>query len=361
MSGLLSKIILNLCNIQLHIESNNSEFIEFLHNMHGQSQDDTQDLCVRVKLYWKEDFFKRARNYEFVHLKKLERIGRRIWIGENEIIWNEIGGVQGLKLQIIPSTPLEINAHHSLRISNFTPKRIFQRYILTSRFKNYKKGVYEDLLNYLIYFPALHKMEMRGKYVLHASALLYRDKGIIVPGLPGIGKSTLSLAFLSCENAKILSDNIVLYDSNSLHSFLEPIKLDARSIELLPDRGKSLKALNMVSWYSRGCYTVERSKLIESLKPDILLIPQRGEYNALTEISWEKAAQMLLDFNRIAGEVNSYMTFSSILNMGLRKSGIDTGRIKVLENLIAKLKCYQLSIKSNCPMNQVLEVIDKII
>ncbi|MHA1829478.1 MAG: hypothetical protein ACTSX6_12635, partial [Candidatus Heimdallarchaeaceae archaeon] len=306
MSELLSKIILNLCNIHLHIESNNLEFIEFLYNIHGESQDDAKDPHVRINLYWKEDFLKKAKNHEFGHLKKLKRVGRRIWIGENEIIWNEIGGVPGLKLQIIPSTPLVINAYHSLKISNFTPKRIFQRYILTSRFKNYKKGVYEDLLNYLIYFPALFEMEMRGRYVLHASALLYRDKGIIIPGLPGIGKSTLSLAFLSYESAKMLSDNIVLYDGNSLYSFLEPIKLDTLSIELLPDRGKSLKALNMVSWYSRGCYTIERSKLIESLKPDILLIPQRGECNMLTEISWKEAVQMMLDFNRIAGEINSY-------------------------------------------------------
>lgn len=71
--------------------------------------------------------------------------------------------------------------------------------------------------------------------VIHAAVLEKNGKAVILPGLPGAGKSTLCAALTYGDNWRLLSDELTLYDFNT-HQVLpnpRPVSLKDRSINLI--------------------------------------------------------------------------------------------------------------------------------
>ena len=133
----------------------------------------------------------------------------------------------------------KIYGHLSLVKSVYLIKQFYQQIIKKRQFDKYKLDVYATLTYYFIYYPILYQLERKNIFPLHASAVMTSGRGVLMPGLPGVGKSTLCLAFMSTEKAKFLSDNIVLYDADNVYSFFEPLKLDAWSFQLFSSASMS--------------------------------------------------------------------------------------------------------------------------
>ena len=189
------------------------------------------------------------------------------WLGENDLVWNEV--IKGLKLQFNYNNNTQIHAYHDLILSKHLLKRIYKQIIRKRAFEEVKKDIYEGLTYYLIYYPILYALESKNIYILHGSAVTYNDKAILMPGLPGVGKSTLCMALLSNKNSKFLSDNIVLYDDNKIYACFEPIRLDENSISLMPDKGQKIINMHIQSCYSRGSYKVKENETLQQISPDI--------------------------------------------------------------------------------------------
>lgn len=348
-------------DVSITIKSNNIEFIDYLNKHFYIISRKSDNPDIEVFLNWQESIYKNTKPYEFKNLQDLKRIGRRILMGGNSIVWNELGEIRGLKLHILYNNKVDVRACYDLNLSKFLAKRFYKQVIRRRSFRRYKEDIYEGLTYYLVYYPILFQLERKYIFPLHGSAFTYEGKSILMPGLPGVGKSTLCLAFLSYKNSMFISDNIVLYDDRKIYSFFEPIRLDRTSLELLPDKGKTLVEMGIESYYGRHSYRVEDNKNINEVVPECLIIPCRADENDLIQISSEQAVQLVLDFNRIAGEINSYFTYSSVQNMCLKKESIDLARVESLYKLISDLKCYLLFVKSNYPMDLIIEKINKMI
>ena len=173
------------------------------------------------------------------------------------------------------------------------------------------------------------------------------------------GKTDEELLNSSNENSKFVSDNIVLYDEDKVYPCFEPIRLDDNSISLMPDKGRKLVSMNIDSCYGRASYCVNENDTIQEMIPEILIIPCRADTGSLVEISYQDAAQLCMDFNRIAGETNSFLTYSSVQNMHFQKSGLDTSMLSTLHTLTKKLKCYMLTMKENTSIDKVLRMINE--
>jgi len=351
-------ISISIQDVSITIKSNNIEFVDYLNKHFHSISRKSENPDIAVFLNWQESIYKNAKPYEFKNLQDLKIIGRRILIGDNNIVWNEIGEIRGLKLHILYDNKVEVRACYDLNLSKFLAKRFYKQVVRRRSFRRYKEDIYEGLTYYLVYYPILFQLERRYLFPLHGSALTFEGKSILMPGLPGVGKSTLCLAFLSYKNSMFISDNIVLYDDRKIYSFFEPIRLDRTSLGLLPDKGKTLVEMGIESYYGRHSYRVEDNKTINEIVPEFLIIPCRADENGLTQISSEQAVQLILDFNRIAGEINSYFTYSSVQNMCLKKESIDLARVESLYKLVDNLKCYLLFVKSNCPMEAIIKQIE---
>jgi len=348
---------INMHGALLRLYSNNTEYIDYL-QAHFDIPQQKESFCtVEVYLDWTEEIYKTSKPYQFKHLDKLTRIGRRIWIGENELVWNEV--IKGLKLQFNYNNNTQIHAYHDLILSKHLLKRIYKQIIRKRAFEEVKKDIYEGLTYYLIYYPILYALESKNIYILHGSAVTYNDKAILMPGLPGVGKSTLCMALLSNKNSKFLSDNIVLYDDNKIYACFEPIRLDENSISLMPDKGQKIINMHIESCYSRGSYKVKENETLQQISPDILIIPCRAGTSSVVEITQERAVQLCMDFNKIAGETNSFLTYSSIQNMYYQNSNAEVERVNTLLSLTKKMKCYLLSVENNTSLDRVIKLVDK--
>ncbi len=68
--------------------------------------------------------------------------------------------------------------------------------------------------------------ENRQRHMLHAAALSFEGKGILIPGQSGAGKSTTA-ALLTCHGFNYLTDELVSISSEpfQIHPFTRPISL----------------------------------------------------------------------------------------------------------------------------------------
>ncbi|MCG2577777.1 HprK-related kinase A [Dechloromonas sp. XY25] len=77
--------------------------------------------------------------------------------------------------------------------------------------------------------------------VVHSAVVEKNGKGIIFPGTPGSGKSTLCAA-LTCRGWRLLSDEMALISlrTGQIHPFPRPIGLKNVSIDIIRDFGENL-------------------------------------------------------------------------------------------------------------------------
>jgi len=88
--------------------------------------------------------------------------------------------------------------------------------------------LFEWGVNFLLAQRLLHRL------LLHAGTVALDDRAIVMPALPGSGKSTLTAA-LVCRGFRLLSDEfgLVSLDSGMLHPLVRPICLKNESIAVI--------------------------------------------------------------------------------------------------------------------------------
>ncbi|MCM8774254.1 MAG: hypothetical protein NC820_05930 [Candidatus Omnitrophica bacterium] len=71
----------------------------------------------------------------------------------------------------------------------------------------------------LVYYPIFWYLEyFKDTHCLHASAIKIGEKGIVICGLEGMGKTTLSLELSQELNGQFISDNLIFYDKTNIYS-----------------------------------------------------------------------------------------------------------------------------------------------
>ena len=85
---------------------------------------------------------------------------------------------------------------------------------------------HQFFLRRIFHFPLFTFLNMRGFSVGHGTALKLGKKVIVLVGIGGAGKSTLSTAIqLHCPEATFITDNYVVLSNNEILPFPEPLRM----------------------------------------------------------------------------------------------------------------------------------------
>ncbi len=252
----------------------------------------------------------------------------------------------------------------------YTKKGFFLKRLINSIFfkKNHKLSyaLYQLIAfsYYLIYYPLFYYLERNEHlFLLHASAFDLNQKGVIIAGLGGIGKSTLALGAITlADECKFLSDNLILYDTKQIYSVQEPIALDSYSKKLIGQTEKYLSPQNIVSSHDRMYYTLQPKVTSHSSVPKFLFWCQWGNTNRVIPIERKKCINNLLNMNLLAREVRQYYEFAATLDLKYSTDFSPDSYFQNLSTLLTKVDCYVLEFKPGVNINTVFnETIGKII
>ena len=222
------------------------------------------------------------------------------------------------------------------------------------------KPRYMDLFEisyFLFYYPFFWFLEnFKGIHPLHASCVDTPKGGIIIAGLPGSGKSVTSLALWSKHGGnKLISDNIVLYDRESVYACPEPIRLHDEGKKLIDDnRICRIDAVDKDA--CKGFYKINEGRK-DKCKPVLfLLVGLSDEYN-IEEMSPDSAAGMVFNQSLQGAEILNYFEYASLLNFLKPEKNLFKERIGALGNLFGNLKCFSFTISRNKPIDMTLDKI----
>jgi hypothetical protein len=127
-------------------------------------------------------------------------------------------------------------------------------------------------------------MELNGRQLVHAAAVGYGGRGVLIPGRGGSGKSSTSLACL-LAGMDFISDDYLAVSLNPeprVHRLYTTAKLDPRSLSLYPDLARRCRAVHQpgfdkVVLFLEDAYSeqLKESLLLQLvLKPWITRVPE---------------------------------------------------------------------------------------
>ena len=195
--------------------------------------------------------------------------------------------------------------------------------------------VLESLSAYAVLYPALVAAERRGRYPLHASAVVAGDRAVVLLGLPGAGKATLSAA-LQTRGLAVPSDNLITVGAEGVWSVPEPVKLDARSHRLIgTDHSTSLAAT-----YGRSARPLSPPPGPLPVAAIVHLVA-----GATTQVATadDLSAERLLDLNRLAYELHAYYHYRAFVRLALSGGG-QPSELAVLGALLTAAPAVTLTV-----------------
>lgn len=350
---LVDSINIRLLDCHLGLTSNHPGFFNFIRQFSGLQTDDTRKsapgIYVNLKL---TDNFQIGKNHR--------QISRNMWLGNSSVFVSEIERFPGLKLE----AKIEQNRLYIDAFLIHTNQPLLKRIISHCKSgKRNKEVLFIGLLYYTVFLPLFYFLErFRNLSLLHASAVEYHEKGIILAGLGGIGKSTFSLGTLLLEGCRFISDNLIFYDSDKIYSCPEPIALDTRSVDILKDAAKHLVPQQFGFTHGRMWYQPEPEAISCEAFPKYLFWLQRGNENSIVPIDKANCLFQLLNMNLLAKELREYYILAAAFDLAFSHFFSPTDYSEKLSTLLSDVDCYVLQFKAGDDIETVLnETVCKII
>ena len=325
-----------LLDSHLRLTSDHPEFSSFVKHFTGLQTDDTKesdpDIYVNLKF-----------NNNFQISKNHRQISRSIWLGDSSVFISEIERFPSLKLKArkdqnrlyIDAFLTNMNQPLVKRIiSHVKPKKSQQEFQLIG------------LLYYIIFIPFFYYLErFRNLFLLHASAIKYHEKGVILSGLGGIGKSTFSFGTLLLKGCTFISYNLIFYDYQNIYSCPEPIALDTRSIDILKDVTNLLIPKRFEFTHGRMWYKIKQEAISSEAIPKYLFWLQCGNENKILPLDKDTCIRHLSNINLLAKEVREYYILAAAFDLVLPKSLSRNSYGKTLTSLLSSVDCFVLQFK----------------
>ena len=334
-------LALRLHGVGLELGSNNPKFLSYaryyLRDLVAPSAERAQ---IQVHLAWGRSIAPATG----------ESLGRRLLWDGTRIVQTEVLALPGLQIgAALNGKGLIVDAGY-----RFPSRRSRLGYVLQGQAGEAR--LFVTLIYFLVYFPLCWYLEQeRGWYLLHAAAVAHPNGGVLLAGLPGVGKSTFTLALLADPTVRLLSDNLAFYDGEQVYAFPEPIHLDQRSRALLPDMGGRLSAAGRAFSHGRYDYQLAPTDRADATRPRVIGILRLASQTEIRAMSREVCLERLLAYDRLAKEVDEYSKQVAVFSLLAPQPEASRRRLEALERLLSKVDCYEIAVPSGVNLGPIAE------
>ncbi|RMD99203.1 MAG: hypothetical protein D6814_06015, partial [Calditrichaeota bacterium] len=252
--------------VPLVLKSNHLPLIEYAkEHLNGLATPQIEKPKIEVHCLWSRGDWQPETN-PFSSNGALNVIGKRMLGNRNELIWLNTLKMKGLQLRFRQESD-----RYLFEVAyKFHPKKEKLDHLPEYAYKKYF-----SLMSYLVYYPVTWYLEtFRNWTVLHASALSYKDRGVMIGGLGGVGKTTTCMALVQYAGARLISENIIFTDGAYIYPFNEPIRLNAESLELLANGPEQLRPMKFPEGLKeKWLFHLDSKYLPQKVEPTALFLP----------------------------------------------------------------------------------------
>lgn len=293
---------------------------------------------LQVEVRWLEgDVDPEGEGLAFPGQDALDRVGKRLLAGPDTLVWTNLLRVKNLALRFrMQEERLFMDAIYA-----YAPRK--------SKLEaepNYRYKKFFGLMNWLLFYPVAWYLErFRGIYLLHASGIDLAGHGVVIAGVGGVGKTTTSVSLLAQEGARMVSENLIFYDSARIYSCYEPIRLDDQSLELLGARRAILTPADIPDGANhKNVYHVARRAVTDAVAASALFVPRFTHQGYVRPLGVEACMELLLAFNELTREVNDYYWFAATLNVLWPTPGSLEKRAATLRAFLERTSRWEIGI-----------------
>jgi hypothetical protein len=267
--------------------------------------------------------------------ESLERIGKRMLGNADELVWLDPQRMIGLQLRI-RRTPRGWRFDVAYRYHPGEKHR--------HELREYEYKKFFSLMSWLVYYPLFWHLERtRGVTPVHAAALGTGMGAVLVGGLGGVGKTTLSLALSQQPGFTLGAENLSLTDGTVVLPCHEPLRLDPNSLRLLGDVRGLTPMRFPAGLKDKHLFHVAPAPVDPPWTPRALVLP-RFSRRGVTRLSPGEAAERFLAMNRLTLEVDDYTWFASALDLHWPCPGLTARRTAAVEALTRRAACFHLGV-----------------
>ncbi len=227
----------------------------------------------------------------------------------------------------------------------YSPRGVAKKleYLSPARVEHKRSRIFFKMMYFMVYYPFAWLLERgRGWGLLHASAvILPSGRAVILSGLGGVGKSTLSLALLSRPGSRLLSDNLIFHDGERIYACPEPVRLDEAAAAGVAAEGLEPRRTELpASTHPKLTYRVAPSRRAAAAPPAAVCFLRFAPAAGWSDLEPRQTAEMLRSASDLAREVKDYRPCAALLGMLAAERGAPPPAPRAdLERLIAPARC----------------------
>ncbi len=272
---------------------------------------------IRSRLEWRDGVApKRAEgDAGFEPMVWTRRPDRDLYLGAKGAQWLRIDDFPDLQMELaMRDEAVDLRGRYFFHLAGSGTAESLQRLRHRSHLDEMRGRRFSTLLYYLFYHPLLWWLSRgAGWQVLHGGAVMTKIGAIVLAGMPGCGKSTLSVAMLADPANRMLSDNLVMYDGTSVLACPELLLLDENSRRLVGSAASRLVATGERRVFARDAYRVDAHEMTAQPAAALLHVERASEF-ALKPMNPRESAARLRAANLMAKEVRRIMIMDEVLD-----------------------------------------------
>jgi hypothetical protein len=346
----MERIGVTLHGVTVNVACNFEPLLEYL----GQLL--APDVCpvwdapdLEVTGIWRTDIPSSERATPFTHDGVEQEFGKRMLLGDNELVWFNTHRDKDLQLRFRRrgvQTLFDVDY-----LYRPDPEKLAQS-------SDYDQRRFFKLARYLVHFPvAWYLGRVRGWILIHASAVAAGDDAVLIAGPGGAGKTTTCVGLMARPGVRLVTENLLFTDGRHVFAMREPIRLTDESLALLGESHRRLLVPLGLSGGAKGksLFRLPNDHASQPLRPAALFIPRFTPHGSVTSLAPDIASELLWATNRLTLELNDFYWYTAALDLLWPAAGHAAHQASVLARLTSQTPCFTLGIDRGAGVEAVVE------